>query len=427
VKALAAQMLELVAHVVRRRAELQGAAKRGYASAVAAMGRTRDVADPEIEIPPGMLDALIAGELARPEARAALEAHYCVAMPSMLAAQLRRAGGPEEKLFAARVELRRLPRLRAGLEALFALVARSGLQCAGVLGAVTPEELVEGRRWGEIYSKCHFGRSMPMLYAYPGDLGDPRDPLDWIDARYVGPLVHELSHFHATHPPAPANLHEGLAAWIGSEAWPGQLWPEPGAEDALPGGAYFAAVGGWLARTIGEKETLHLQAGTLDLRDVLGAACAEALRLYGFLPFLETGAPHLLSDAFHPGRWWKLIDLHREPRLAADFQQRFVLPLLAGGPPRQRDWDAALDALSWRELPAFREPPNETDRKLATRAEQALQVRARRTGLTFRSERLKPPGPLELDKDRCELHAPWPDPDAVGAPPTFPYPPALCG
>ena len=39
-----------------------------------------------------------------------------------------------------------------------------------------------------------------MLYAYPGDLTDEaragRSALEWIDSRYVGPLVHELSHLH---------------------------------------------------------------------------------------------------------------------------------------------------------------------------------------------------------------------------------------
>jgi hypothetical protein len=419
-------VIQFVAGIVRRRLELQAAASSGYASAVAALPRRRDAADPEIAIPPGMLDALIAAELVRPRARPALEAHYCVAMPAMLAAQLRRAGGPEEKLFAARVELRRTPRLRAGLEALFALVSRAGLQCAEALGAATPEELVEGRSWGEIYTRCHFGRSMPMLYAYPGDLTGDRDPLSFIDARYVGPLVHELSHFHAREVPAPANLHEALAAWIGSEAWPAQVWPEPGAEDALPGGAYFAAVGGWIARACGEAEVLRVQAGALDLRDALGAPCAEALRLYGFLPFLETGAPHLLSDAFHPARWWKLVDLHRDQRLAADFQRRLVLPLLEGAPAAQAQWNAALDEVPWQELPAWRDAPDATDRKLALRAERGLQVRAVRSGLSFRCERQTPPGALRLDKERCELTAPWPGLDAVGAPPVFPFPPALC-
>src|SRR5260221_2608005 len=222
-------MIELVTGIVRRRAELQEAARDGYVRAVAALPQKRDAVDPEIAIPPGMLDALVAAELARPQARAALEAHYCVAMPSMLAAQVRRAGGVEERIFGQRIELRRTPRLRAGLESLFALVARAGLQCEATLGASTPALLAEGRTWGDMYSKCHFGRSMPMLYAYPGDLTGGRDALEWIDARYVGPLVHELSHFHAREVPAPANLHEALAAWIGSEAWPGQVWPEPGA------------------------------------------------------------------------------------------------------------------------------------------------------------------------------------------------------
>ena len=423
-------MIELIAEILERRTELQAAAARGYAAAVAAMPERRDAPDPEIAIPPGMLDALVAAGLLRPEARPALEAHYGAALPSMLARQLRRAGGLEAKLFGARLDLRRMPRLRQGLEALFALVAGAGLQCARALGAATPAALIEGRSWGEMYTRCHFGRSMPMLYASPGDLTGERDPLPFIEARYVGPLIHELSHFHADEVPAPANLHESLAAWIGSEAWPGQLWPEPGAEDALPGGAYFAAVGGWLARSIGEAEALRVQAGALDLRDALGAPCAEALRLFGFLPFLETGAPHLLSDAFQPARWWKLIDLHRDPALAADFQRRLVAPLLEETPPPgaplQARWNAALDALQWPDLPAWRDAPNATDRKLAGRAEQALQVRAVRSGMTFRAERQPLPGPLRLDPRRCELTAPWPGPDAVGAPPSHPVPPSLC-
>jgi hypothetical protein len=420
-------VLEFVSRIVRRRQELQDAAARGYAQAVKALPRTRDAADPAVEIPAGMLDALIAAELARPQSRAALETHYCVAMPAMLATQLRKAGGVEERLFGARLQLRRMPRLREGLDRLFANVSDAGLDCSSVLGAPSPAALADGQSWAEIYTKCHFGRSMPMLYAYPGDLVEnDRDPLDWIESRYVGPLVHELAHFRAADPPAPANLHEALAAWIGSEAWPAQLWPDPRAEDALPGGAYFAALGGWIARAVGDKEALRVQAGALDVRDALGAPCAEALRLYAFLPFLETGAPHLLSDAFHPARWWKLIDLHRDPPLRDHFQQTLVEPLLRTGAGRQAEWDEALDALDWRELPSWRDEPREIDRNLAQRAERALQVRARRNGLSFRAEREQPPGPLALDRVRCELTAPWPGPDAVGAPPAYPYPPPLC-
>src|SRR5205085_2390092 len=290
-----------------------------------------------------------------------------------------------ERLFGHRIALGRMPRLRAGLEALFALVSSCGLRCEKALGAASPRALLDGKTLGEIYSRCHFGSSMPMLYAYPGDLAEERDPREWIESRYVGPLVHELSHFLTENPPAPANLHEALAAFIGSEAWPAQLWPEPGAEDALPGGAYFAVVGGWIARAVGMEGVLRVQAGELDLRDALGAECAEALRLYGFLPFLETGAPHLLSDAFHPGRWWKLIDLHRDPPLAADFHRRLVDPLLRGEKVSQRAWDGAVDALPWRELPAWREQPSALDHNLAQRAERALRVRTERRGLIFRA------------------------------------------
>jgi len=405
-------IFETALAVVARRAELQAAARA-------------TAPELDIEIPAGMLDALVAAGLARPQSRAPLQQHYCVIMPQMLRHQLSSRGTPEERLFGFRLQLSRLPRLRSGLERLFALAADCGLSCAKVLGAPTPAALADGRTLGEVYSGCHFGRSMPMLYAYPGDLAGERDPAVFVERRYVGPLVHELSHFLAAEPPAPANLHEALAAFIGSEAWPEQLWPGGDAEDALPGGAWFAAVGGWLARSIGLDGALRLQAGELDLRDALGGPCAEALRLYGFLPFLETGAPHLLSDAFQPGRWWKLVDLHRDRALAADFARRFVEPLLRGEPGTQRAWDAALDALQWPELPSWNDAPADLDRNLAARADRALRVRAERSGMSFRAVRREPPGPLQLDRNRCELRAPWPGPDAVGAPPVHPYPPPL--
>ncbi len=386
-------LLDVVAQVASRREELRARADHA----------------------PGMLDAIVAAELVRPQARAVLEQHYCVTMPALLRDQL------NGRLFGVALSLSRMPRLRAALEALFAIVADAGLSCEECLGAAMPAALIGGRTLGEVYSRCHFGRSMPMLYA--SAMPDGVDPVEWIDSRLVGPLVHELSHLLTEAPPGPANVHESLAAWIGSEAWPAQIWPEEGAFDAIPGTAYFAAVGGWIARALGPREALRVQAGVLDLRDALGPACAEALRLYGFLPFLATGAPHLLADAFHPARWWKLIDLHRDPSLAREFQARHVVPLLAGDP--SGDWDVALDALSWRDLPAFRDVPNAIDRNLARRAEQAMRVRAVRRGLSFATERADPPGAVVLDRDACELRAPWPGADAIGAPAVFPWPPAL--
>src|SRR5205085_247454 len=175
-----------------------------------------------------------------------------------------------------------------GLEALFALVSGYGLRCEKALGAASPRALVDGKTLGEIYSRCHFGSSMPMLYAYPGDLAEERDPREWIESRYVGPLVHELSHFLTENPPAPANLH-------------------------------------------------------------------------------------------------------RDPALAADFHRRLVDPLLRGEKVSQRAWDGALDALPWRELPAWREQPSALDHNLAQRAERALRVRTKRRGLSFRAVRAEPP------------------------------------
>lgn len=376
-------------------------------------------------LPPGMVDAIAAASVARPAAAEPLFRHYTQVMPAQRLAQQGAA------IFSTRLEPSRLPRLSRGLEALFALVSSAGVSCAEALGAATPAALLRARpTLGALYAGCHFGASMPMLYGNPADLQAPGgrappDCLQLIDQRLASPLLHELSHLHARDPglvPAPGNLHEALAAFIGSEAFPEQI---DGA-DALPGAAFFAAVGGWLARGLGVAAVVRAQAGRLDLRDALGPACAEALRLYGWTTFLETGAPHLLSDAFAPGRWWKLVDLHREPALAAELSGRLAAPMLRGERVPKGAWDAWLSALPWRELPAFREEPTAQDESLARRARAALGVRAERQGLSFRAVRREPPGPAVLDRERCELRAPWPGPDAVGAPPVQPFPPALC-
>ncbi len=427
-------MIELVQSVLSRRASLEEGIARGYAAALERQP-LRPGPDIRAELPAGMLEALTIAGVLRGDAA---DRHYLEAMPGRLAAQLRGRGGPEERLFSAPLDLCRLPRLRDGLERLFALVSDAGIACSSALGAATPRDLVAARpTLGDLYASCHFGRSMPMLYAYPGDLADDawrgRGPDELLDARYVGPLLHELSHLHPVDPdlvPAPANLHEALAAWIGSEAWPEQVFPAPGGEDAIPGAPWFAAVGGFVALRIGARDAIRAQAGALDLRGPLGARCVEALRCYGWLGFLETGAPHLLADAFHPERWWKLIDLHRDPRLSRAFQIEHVEPLLrsipAPGRPLRARWDAALDALPWAELPAWNDAHTAADDALALRAVRALHVRTVIAGRSFRTLRARPPGALALDVHGCLLRAPWPDRDAVGAPPQHPYPPSLC-
>ena len=464
----------LADRVVARRARLQGSVAEGYQQALARQGALR--AGPSIapRIPSGMEEALcIAGELGRPTG--ALDLHYTHAMPSRLAEQLRGAAEPAARLFATRLHLSRMPRLRAALEALFALVADAGLDCRRALGAASPLALLAERpTLGDLYASAHFGRSMPMLYAHAGEPASlPRalSPEQWVDARYTGPLLHELAHLHPLDEalvPAPGNLHEALAAWLGSEAFPEQLFPrapsgpgDPGGLDALPGGPWFAAVGAWLSRSLGPRDAIRAQAGALDLRDRLGAGCAEALRLYGWLAHLESSAPHLLATAFAPQRWWKLVDLHRDPQLAAEFHAAHTAPLLSGPPPQtgtrlQQQWDAALDAIPWSALPAWSEPPGPEDEKLARRACRALGVRTILRGASFRVERSEPPpfvdereraaaaggtagsalpggagglsaGPLSLELAAGLLRAGFPGPDAVGAPPEHPFPPALCG
>ena len=353
-------LCSLASQVGERRALLQREIARGFDEAKSRLTLRKDPTEIAARIPGGMLEALaIAGALGRDTSL--LDAHYTRSMPAALARQLAAAGVLEEKLFTHRLSLARLPRLHAALDALFSLAASADLSCATTLGATSPERLLEARpTLGALFAGCHFGSSMPMLYAAPGDVSalQGSDLEAWIDARYAGPLAHELAHLQPIDPalvPAPGNLHEALAAWLGSEAFPEQLWPreksaavdpgnvrdpiqsardqDPGGLDALPGGGFFASVGGWLARAIGPREAIRAQAGALDLADALGIQCASALRIYGWLPYLESSAPHLLADTFSPARWWKLFELHRDPALAAHIEDEAGAPAPRGPPP----------------------------------------------------------------------------------------------
>ena len=139
-------------------------------------------------------------------------------------------------------------------------------------------------------------------------------------------------------------------------------------------------------------------------------------------------ATHLLSDAFRPDRWWKLIDLHRDAALAEELAERLVTPLLRRGPIAgtrlQPAWDAFLDALPLPMLPCARLPPLPIDDALAELARQALSLRTSRVALRFVAARA--PVQLTLDCASCWLSSDAAGPDALGAPTRHAYPPALC-
>jgi hypothetical protein len=447
-------VLRLADQVCDRRAFLQREIRVGYEAARTRISLREAPTGVDPAIPGGMLEALsIAGVLGRDTTL--LDAHYTRTAPGLLAKQLTAARIPEEPLFTAPLRLSRMPRLAGALGRLYELVRSAGLPCEKSLGAATPEALLrEFPTLAELFSRCHFGRSMPMLYAAPGDVAElvsrgEKSLEEWIDARYTGPLIHELAHLQPLDPgcvPAPGNLHEALAAWLGSEAFPEQLWPDPDGLDALPGGGFFASVGGWLARTIGVAATIRVQGGALELRDALGEAGSAAMRLYGWLPHLETSAPHLLADTFSPQRWWKLIELQRDPETRRSFEQQLILPLLENPPPALGSklvaaWNDLLDRIDWPSLPVWSEPITLEDEKLGLRACQAICVRAIRSGGSFRAVRQEAPdwpstennplrvfgsGPLRLDTRTCLLRANWPGPDAVGAPAVHPVPPPIC-
>lgn len=388
-----------------------------------------------VPMPRSMREHLLTALILRDDPE--LEAHYTKRMPAALEEQLSGRDPVRVRLFHGPLALGRMPRLARALEALWDRVAAAGVAPALALGAPTPAALLTARpTLAALFGECYWGRLMPLLYAYPGDLAEMESAVaagasaaELVDAHLVGPLVHELSHLLPADPdrvPAPAHLHEAVAGWLGTRVWPAQSWPGPGDGDALPGAPWLVYLGAWLARIVGDDALIRAQAGVASLDDLLGPACAVALRALAWQDQLARWGYALLGDAFAPAPWLKLLDLHRDPVRAADFAREHVEPLLALAPAEAASAPrlaATLEAMPWSTLPAWHESPMPADETLLADALAAQCVRAVRVGNTMRAR--VEPATVTLELAACLATRDGPR-DALRAPLAFPIPPSVC-
>lgn len=380
------------------RARLEAAFDGSVAEALAG----RDARGWRFAMPPAIRETLIAaaGRGAAPER--AVE-YYTSRMPRLLVSQLV-ADEPAARLLWR--PLGEVPRLRAALAALCAIVRDAGLDPETMFG-----DAPRGTTVAEIFRPTFFASGMPLLGAFPierqvidADLAAGCDPDAVIDLRLSGNLVHEVCHGswrEQAGPPPPWMLLEAAALHLGMTARPEHFFPEVPAE-AVPGVSLFGLAGQGLARVLGRRALWSLIAG-VSLEDAVGAAAAP-LADAGWEAWIARQEPPFVNDALDAETWIKVADAARAGR---------CLSL------------ASAEGLPWSELPWSAQEPDAGDVEMVATGVRALfQVNV--LAPNFQTHPSPPPGGrLELDTESCRIAA-APRPDGVFAEPArWLYPPNL--
>ena len=375
---------------------------------------------PTLSIPPtlaGTLAAAIALEEKEGSGRGALlESHYLDLMPRLRVTQLATLAEPEHTLFHTPLgEGGRwhLPRLTGAVESLYAQLGADGERA---LGEPTAAAFIAARpTLAHLYERTLYGRLMPLLYGYPGDLAVLTRALTVeglpltaaLDRHFAAPLVHELAHLAADRDAlTPPYLDECVAGHLGVRAFPEFAFPSEDSVDALYHTYWLAQVGQALVRCFGD-DVLRAHAGALAWQEAIGAPLVETAARLGWQEYRRTRAPHFLSDTNHPAPWLKLIFLAR------------------AGEPLDAFADlAALDAVPWS---AIAVPPEDArDRQILVDALRMMCVEGTRAGPRpddpLRARRRSPP-PITIDLDACEVRSPGGPLDPIA--PRHLFPPSV--
>jgi hypothetical protein len=387
-----------------------------FAQAVArvASGRCLSRAPSSLRLPAALRESIVAAaRFADPEA---LIDYYTERMPELLVEQLACDGAVGE-LLARRLELSRLPRLRAALDGLWARLAEAAVDGGGeaLTGAASPAALIAARpSLNALYAESLFGSGLPFVGAYPDArmalaraLEDGGDPEALVDLRLAGHLVHELCHGLPREAPEPVPwlVAEAAALHLGWAAHAAHVLPdEPG--EAVPGVARFVLVGAALARSFGARALWGLSCG-LSTERAFGAAVAAALATAEWQAWRRRPEAPFARDALRALDWVKLIDAAR-----------------GGGQLDGELLDAAA-AQPWPSLPWWAEEASAADLGLVGLAVDAqFHVNCMAPGFaTLPSE---PPGArLLLDVEACTLSAAARSDGVFAEPATALFPPSL--
>jgi SAM-dependent methyltransferase len=269
---------------------------------------------------------------AEPELAETIRLHYAIEMPRQRTAQLANTGAP---LLHHPLAWHRLPRMRAAVERLFAVLHEHGV-AGGVLGFATSRALfADAPSLARLYERTHYGGAMPLLYGSPADLayferrgtelGLDRDGV--IDRYLTAPLLHELCHFGPERDALPPHLDECIAGWLAVDVWPEFAFPAAGHDDAIYAAPWLAQVGQAFARAYGVDAIVRAQSGELPWDAALGPAAVEELARAAWSDWRARRTLHFLSDTFDPDPWVTLAMGRGAPADAA-FDHRIVADAL---------------------------------------------------------------------------------------------------
>jgi len=288
---------------------LVGTKPRGVAAILDAAAGI-DTADTQLPAAlPAQLRAFASHAMAaEPELAEAIRLHYAIEMPRQRAAQLANTGHP---LLHHPLAWHQLPRMRAAIERLFALLHECGVH-GGVLGFATPRALFgDAPSLARLYERTHYGGAMPLLYGSPADLayferrgnelGLDRDGV--IDRYLVAPLLHELCHFGRDRDALPPHLDECIGGWLAVHVWPEFAYPAAGHDDAIYAAPWLAQVGQAFARAYGVSAIVRAQSGELAWEAALGPAVVEELVRAAWTDWRARRTLHFLADTFDPDPW----------------------------------------------------------------------------------------------------------------------------
>jgi hypothetical protein len=247
-----------------------------------------------------------------------LRAHFLDAIPTLLAEQLALKRPPESDFFHRPLDWARLPQLSDAVEAFCHLLGEQGIAAEEVWGFASLRDLQEqASTLAELMAHLCFGRSFPLLYAYPGDLDSYAQEIDEgkdysrvFDRRFTHPLVHELSHFGRTRAALfPPILDESISAYLGFLAHRSIAFPRDGEDNGLMGAPFFIQIGQAFVRAFGLKETLRAHAGLDSFESVLGPGVMEEVERLGWEQLGKTENVSLLEGHREPWVWHKMFCL----------------------------------------------------------------------------------------------------------------------
>jgi hypothetical protein len=244
--------------------------------------------------------------------------HYTNVMPHMRAAQLDgpAGGGANDALLHARLDWQQLPRMRAAIERLFAVLAEHAARVP-VAGATTASELyATTHTLVELYARTHYGGCMPLLYGYPADLayfasrgaGSGADAAHaTIDRYLVAPVIHELCHFARDRDALPPHLDECIGGWLAVHVWPEFAYPAAGHDDAIYAAPWLAQIGQAFARRFGVGPIVRAQSGAVAWDSALPPAFVERITGAAWTDWTERRTLHFLADTLDPEPWLALV------------------------------------------------------------------------------------------------------------------------